>query len=89
MRQESERHTEDVHVFRIEKPGIGIDLIGGAAKATANHLLAEKLTGEGPETHDVRHGFCVPALREHADRYHVLNLLTRLAPLTDGVNPQA
>ena len=37
VRQERERHTEDVHVFIIEKPRVRIDLVGRAAKAAAPH----------------------------------------------------
>src|SRR5207244_3094578 len=86
VRQERERHAEDVHVLRIEESRFGIDFVSRATKPAAYHLLAEKLARERAQTHDVRHSLRIPALREHADGYHVLNLLTRLAALTDRVN---
>ena len=60
-------------------PDLGVDLVGRAAQAAADHLLAEELAGEGAQPHDVRHGLGVPAFREHPDGDHVLDLLAGLA----------
>ena len=81
VRQEGERHAEDVDVLGLEEAGLGIHLVGRAAQAPPDHLLAQELAGEGPQAHDVRHGLGVPAFGEHPDRDHVLDLLARLAGL--------
>jgi hypothetical protein len=48
MRQEGERNAEYVHVFRVEQASVGVDFVGGAAKAAAHDLLTEELAGESP-----------------------------------------
>ena len=73
VRQERERHAEDVHVLRFQQAGVGADVVGGAAKPAADHLFAQQLAGEGAQAHDVGHGLGVPPLGQHADRDHVLN----------------
>ena len=56
VRQESERHAEDVDVLRLEQACLWVDLVRYAAEPAPDHLLAEQLAGEGAQAHDVRHG---------------------------------
>ena len=61
VRQEGERHAEDVDVLRLEQARLRVDLVGRAPQAAPHHLLAQKLAGKGAQAHDVRHGLGVPA----------------------------
>ena len=64
-------------------------VVGGvahAAQAAAHDLLAEELRAEGADAEDVGDGVGVPALGEHGDGDHALDVLAELAGLADGVH---
>ena len=84
-RDERERHAVDFGVFRLEMAL----LVGGVAhpsQAAADHLLAEQLRAEGADAQNVGDGVGVPALGEHRDADHALDVLAELAGLADGVH---
>src|SRR5260370_39008053 len=88
MRHECEGYAENVDVFGAEEAGSFIDVIVGAAEATAYDLLAEKLRGEGAQAHDVSNSLGVPAFRKHTDGNDCLNPfsgVTDLANRDDGL----
>lgn len=86
MGEEGKGNPEDVDIFRREEAGLLVDIVTGAPEPPADDLLAEELTGEGPETHDVRDRPGVPTLGEHADRDDVLDLLARFTGFPDGID---
>ena len=57
-----QRHAKHVHKLGRVQARFRVDVVGHAAQAPANHLLAQQLAGEGAQAHDVRHGLGVPAL---------------------------
>src|SRR5437867_3901652 len=75
MRKKCKRHSKDVHVLRLEESALCIDFIRRAAKSSSNNLLAEKLTRERPQTHDVRYRLCIPPFREHPHGDDALDFL--------------
>ena len=86
MWQEGEGYAEYIDIFGLEPAGLGFDLVGRTAQATPNHLLAEKLAGEGAQAHDVGDGFGIPTLGEHPNGNHALNLLAGFPRLSNGVH---
>ena len=84
-RDERERHAVDLGVFRLE-PALLVGGVAHAAQAAAHDLLAEKLGAEGPDAQDMGDGVGVPALGEHRDADHALDVLAELAGLADGVH---
>ena len=86
MRHECEGYAENVDVFSAEEAGSFIDVIVGAAEATAYDLLAEKLRGEGAQAHDVSNGLGIPAFRKHTDGNDGLNPFSGLADLANRVD---
>ena len=89
MRQESERHAENVDVLWIEQACVRVGLIGGPTQAASDDLLAEQLAGEGSQAHDVGHGFRIPTLGQHPYGNHLLYLLAGFPNLPHGVHLQA
>ena len=89
MGQESEGHTKDVDIFRFEQTALRIHIIGSSAESAPDHLLAEQLAGECPQSHDVRYVLCVPTFREHPDRNHILNATSLFSTLANCVHLQA
>ena len=69
-----------------KKPGGGIDLVGNAAQAATDDLLAKKLRPEGAHAQDVRHGVGVPALGQHRHRDDAADIGAKLAGLPDRVH---
>ncbi len=86
VRQERERHTEDVDVLGIEQPRCRIQLVGSAPQAPPYDLLAQKLRREGAQAHDMCDRLGVPSLGEHADKDDILDLLAGLPGLAHRVH---
>ena len=82
---EGERHAVDLGILRLEH-ALVVGGVAHAAQAAADHLLAEQLRAEGAHAQDVGDGVGVPALGEHGDGDHALDLLAELAGLADGVH---
>jgi hypothetical protein len=54
VREEGERNAEDVHELGTEVARVRLNVVARAAEAAPDDLLAEKLTRERVQTHDVR-----------------------------------
>ena len=80
MGQERERHAEDIDVLGLEQAGVFIDLVARAPQAAPDHLLTQKLAGEGTQPHDVGDRLGIPPLAQHADGDDLLDLFAGLAP---------
>jgi len=89
MGKKGEGHTEDVHIFRLEKPGFRIYLVGSALQSSPYHLLAQQLGGECPQPHDVGDGLGIPALGKHTHGNDMPDLLPGLIDLPHGVHGAA
>ena len=64
-------------------------LVGGvthAPQAAADHLLAQQLRAEGAHAENVGDGVGVPALGQHGDADHALDVFAELAGLADRVH---
>ena len=84
-RDERERHAVDLGVLGVEM-AVVVGGVAHAAQGAADHLLAQKLRAEGADAEDVGDGVGVPALGEHGDADHALDVLAELAGLADGVH---
>src|SRR5689334_15764416 len=54
MRQECERHAEDIDVLRIEQVFLLVKFVRDPSEPAADDLLAKQLAGESAQAHDVR-----------------------------------
>ena len=88
-RDERERHAVDLGVLGREQVGLGVRDVGGAAQRPPHDLLAEELRREGADAEHVGHRVRVPALGEHRDADHALDLLAQAPGLADGVHDLA
>ena len=77
--REVERHAEDVGVLGVEQ-AVFVEVVGLAAKRTADHLFAEELRAEGADAEDVRDVVGVPALGEHRHRHDAPDRPHRAGP---------
>ena len=83
---EVERNAHDVGVFDVEQAGLGVEVVGLAAQAAPDHLLAQKLGAERADAQDVGDGVGVPAFRQHRYRDDAANLLAEPAGAADRVH---
>ena len=83
---EIERNAHDVGIFDVEQAGLRVEVVGLAAQAAADHLLAQKLGAEGANAEDVGHGIGVPAFGQHRHRDDAADLLAEPAGAADGVH---
>ena len=83
---EVERDAHDVGVFDVEQAGLGVEIVGLAAQAAPDHLLAQKLGAEGADAQDVGDGVGVPAFGQHGHRDDAADLLAEAAGTADGVH---
>src|SRR5262245_39023061 len=86
VRQEGERNSKNVDVFRLKQSRFRVELIAGAPQTAPHHLLTQQLAGEGAESHDMRDSLGVPALRKHPHGNDALYLFTRLADTADRIH---
>jgi SAM (Sterile alpha motif) domain-containing protein len=84
--REIERDTHDVGIFDVEQSGLWVEIIGPAAQAAADHLLAQQLGAEGSDTEDVGHRVGVPAFGQHRDRDDASYLFAESPCAADGVH---
>ena len=89
MGQKGERHAEDIDVLRLEHVGSRVHIVGGPAQAPPDDLLTQQLAAEGTQSHDMRHRLGVPALGQHPDGNHVLDLLARFPDPADRIHLRA
>ena len=82
---ELERDAVHVGVLGGEQ-AVLVRLVGAAAQAAADDLLAQQLGAERPDAEDVGDGVGVPALGEHRDRDDAADRLAELSGLADGVH---
>ena len=83
---EVERDAHDVGVLDIEKAGLGVEIIGLAAQAAPDDLLAQKLGAERADAQDVGDGVGVPAFGQHRYGHHAANLLAEAAGTANRVH---
>ena len=84
-RHELERDAVHVGVLGGEE-AVLVGLVGAAAQAAADDLLAQQLGAERADAEDVGDGVGVPALGEHGDGDDAADRLAELARLADGVH---
>ena len=82
---EVEGDAHDVGIFDVEQ-AVLVQLIGLAAQAAADHLLAQELGAEGADAEDVGDGVGVPAFGQHRHRDDAADLLAEPARAADGVH---
>jgi len=70
-----ERDAHDVGIFDIEQAGLRVEIIGLAAQAAADDLLAQEFGAERAHPQDVGDRVGVPALGQHRDRDDATHLL--------------
>ena len=83
---EVEGDAHDVGIFDVEQAGLGVEVVGLAAQAAPDHLLAQKLGAEGADAEDVGDGVRVPPFGQHGHRDHAADLLAEPARTADGVH---
>jgi hypothetical protein len=86
--REVERDSHDVGIFGIEQP-FGIQIIGIAAEAAPDDLLAQKLRTESPNAENMGDGVGVSAFGQHGDGDDAAHLLAKPPSLADRVHDLA
>ena len=79
LRREVEGDAENVGIFDVEQ-AVFIQIVGLAAQAAADDLLAQKLRAEGADAENVRDGVRVPAFRQHRDGNDAAHLFAQADP---------
>ena len=86
--EDRQRHAKHIDILGQEQTLL-VAFIGNAPQTASNDLFTQQLTGERTQAHDVGHVRGIPALGEHGDRDHVLQPLSRLATLANGIDQGA
>jgi hypothetical protein len=73
----------------VEQVGLGVQVIGLAAQAAPDHLLAQKLGAKGADAEYVGHRIRVPAFGEHRHWHDAADLLTEPARTADGITSRS
>ena len=85
LRREVERDAHDVGIFDIEQ-SFGIQIVGIAAQAAPDDLLAQKLGAEGANAEDMGDGVGVPSLGQHGDGHDAAHLFAKSPFLADRIH---